>query len=112
MLHEKLKMLRLRHNYTQQEIADKLGVTRSTVSNFEIGRRKPEIDVIEKLAAIYGVDLNYFATTPITATDLMELIERAEIIFNNPNITEEKKDKVYTDLMKIYLTMKEGVHND
>jgi transcriptional regulator with XRE-family HTH domain len=111
-LHEKLKALRIRNHFTQQDIADRLGVTRSTVSNFEIGRRKPEVDVLEKLAAIYGVDLNYFATQPMTANDLMELVERAENIFNNPYITEEKKDKVYTDLMRIYLAMKEGVHND
>ena len=112
MLHEKLKMLRQRNNYTQQDIADKLGVTRSTVSNFEIGRRKPEIDVLEKLAAIYNVDLNYFATRTITANDLIELVERAENVFNNPDITEDKKDKVYTELMKIYLAMKEGVHHE
>ena len=111
-LHEKLKALRLRNHFTQQDIAEKLGVNRSTVSNFEIGRRKPEIDVLEKLAAIYNVDLNYFSTQPICANDLIELVERAETIFNNPAIAEEKKDKVYTDLMKIYLAMKEGVHHD
>jgi transcriptional regulator with XRE-family HTH domain len=111
-LHEKLKALRLRNYLTQQDIADKLGVTRSTVSNFEIGRRKPEIDVLEKLAAVYGVDLNYFATQPVRANDLIELVERAENIFNNPEITEDKKDKVYTDLMRVYLAMKEGVHCD
>lgn len=111
-LHDKLKLLRQRHNYTQQDIADRLGVTRSTVSNFEIGRRKPEVDVLEKLAVIYGVDLNYFATQPIKANDLIELVERAETIFNNPDIAEAKKDKVYTDLMRIYLTMKEGVHHE
>lgn len=108
-LHEKLKALRMRNHFTQQEIADRLGVTRSTVSNFEIGRRKPEVDVLEKLAAIYGVDLNYFSTQPICANDLIELVERAENIFNNPDIEESKKDKVYTDLMRIYLAMKEGV---
>ena len=111
-LHEKLKALRIRNHFTQQDIADRLGVTRSTVSNFEIGRRKPEIDVLEKLAAIYNVDLNYFATQPICANDLIELVERAENIFNNPDITEEKKDRVYHDLMKIYIAMKEGVHVD
>jgi len=112
VLHNKLKLLRQRNHYTQQEIADMLGVTRSTVSNFEIGRRKPEIDVLEKLADIYGVDLNYFSTKPVCANDLIELVERAENIFNNPQITEDKKDKVYTDLMRIYLAMKEGAHVD
>lgn len=111
-LHDKLKMLRLRHYYTQQEIADKLGVTRSTISNFEIGRRKPEIDMLEKLAAIYGVDLNYFSTQLMQASDLMTLVEKAESIFNNPAISEADKDKVYQSLMRVYLTMKEGAHHD
>lgn len=107
-LHEKLKALRIRNYYTQQEIADKLGVTRSTISNFEIGRRKPEVDVLEKLAAIYGVDLNYFATNNINASDLLLLVKKAESIFNDPDISEAQKDKVYQNLMKLYLTMKEG----
>lgn len=111
-LHEKLKALRLRNYYTQQEIADKLGVTRSTVSNFEIGRRKPEIDVLEKLANIYGVDLNYFSTQHMKATDLMLLVEKAENIFNNPAISENEKDKVYQSLMKVYLAMKEGKQHE
>lgn len=112
-LHEKLRALRLRHYYTQQEIADKLGVTRSTVSNFEIGRRKPEIDVLEKLAKIYGVDLNYFAHTQnMQASELMTLVEKAESIFNNPAIPEADKDKVYQSLMRVYLTMKEGAHHE
>ena len=110
-LHEKLKALRMRNRFTQQDIADKLGVTRSTVSNFEIGRRKPEVDILEKLAAIYGVDLNYFSSKrPMNATDLIELVEKAEDIFNDPRITEDMKDRVYQDLMRIYLAMKEGVH--
>ena len=111
-LHEKLKALRLRHYYTQQEIADKLGVTRSTVSNFEIGRRKPEIDVLEKLATIYGVDLNYFANNNIHSSDLLLLVDKAEMIFNDPSIPEAKKDKLYQSLMKVYLAMKEGAHHE
>jgi transcriptional regulator with XRE-family HTH domain len=107
-LHEKLKTLRQHHYYTQQDIADRLGVTRSTISNFEIGRRKPEVDVLEKLAAIYGVDLNYFANNDIHSSDLLLLVEKAETIFNDPNIPEETKDKVYQSLMKVYLAMKEG----
>ena len=111
-LHDKLRALRLSRYYTQQDIAEMLGVTRSTISNFEIGRRKPEIDVLEKLAEIYGVDLNYFATNSMQSSDLMLLVKKAESIFNDPAITEATKDRVYQSLMKVYLTMKEGSHHD
>lgn len=111
-LHDKIKALRLRNHKTQQEVADMLGVTRATISNFEIGRRKPEIELLEKLAAICGVDLNYFAASPIMANDLMEIVTRAEAIFNNPDIPEKKKDKVYYDLMKVYFAMKEGARHE
>ena len=111
-LHDKIKALRLRNHKTQQEVADMLGVTRATISNFELGRRKPEIELMEKLADIYGVDLNYFAASPIIANDLMEIGNRAEAIFNNPDIPEKKKDKVYYNLMKVYFATKEGVRNE
>jgi len=111
-LHEKLKALRTRHHFTQQDIADKLGVTRSTVSNFELGRRKPELEILEKLAEIYNVDLNCFATNPLTADDLNVMVQKVECIFLNPNIPEEKKDRIYHDLMKVYLAMKEGARHE
>ena len=56
----KLKTLRKGRKYTQQELADKLGITRCTVSNYEVGRRTPHLTELKRFAEFYGVDLSYF----------------------------------------------------
>lgn len=44
---------------TQQQLADQLQVSRSAVSNWEIGRNYPDIQLIVDLAKIFDVSLDY-----------------------------------------------------
>ena len=55
-----LKELRIKAGLTQQEVADKIGVTKATISKYEKGQRGP--NHIEKLAELYGVDPMYILT--------------------------------------------------
>lgn len=55
MLKEVIKKLRKSYNYTQKEVADKLGVDRSTYAYYESGRIRPDIDTIRKLSDIFKV---------------------------------------------------------
>lgn len=50
-----LKTLRESLGRTQQEFADELGVTRATISNYEIGRREPDGAFFKKLKEKYNV---------------------------------------------------------
>lgn len=56
---ERLQDLRRQHKFSQEDIADKLGVSRQAVSKWESGQGKPEINNIIKLAEIYGVTTDY-----------------------------------------------------
>ena len=47
-MNERIKQLRSRLGMTQQEFADKLGIKRGTLANYEIGRNEP-IDAIISL---------------------------------------------------------------
>ena len=47
-LHEMLAYLRKKKDMSQQELADKIGVSRSTVGMYETGKREPEIDILQK----------------------------------------------------------------
>lgn len=58
MLGEKLLKLRKKFGYSQQELADKLSVTRQTISNWECGQGAPAIDKAVELALIYGISLD------------------------------------------------------
>lgn len=54
----KLKYMRSRMNFTQQQIADQLNVDRSTYSNYERAVTEPDIKTLLKLARIFDVDVN------------------------------------------------------
>ena len=54
-----LKKLRLEEGLTQQQLADRLGVTKSVVSYYELHERIPSPDVLVKLSAIFHVSADY-----------------------------------------------------
>ena len=54
-----LKKLRLQESLTQQQLADKLGVTKSVVSYYELQERYPSPEVLTKLASIFHVTTDY-----------------------------------------------------
>ena len=47
-----LKKARLNMHYTQQQVADLMGITKSTYCGYETGKRKPDVAKIKKLARI------------------------------------------------------------
>lgn len=58
MLGEKLVSLRKKYGFSQQELADKLSVTRQTISNWECGQGAPALDKAAELAKIYHISLD------------------------------------------------------
>ena len=60
-LGERLATLRKKYGYSQQEIADRLAVTRQTISNWECGQGAPALDKAAELAVIFEVSLDELA---------------------------------------------------
>ena len=54
-----LKQLRAERGMSQQEVADRLGLNKQAVSQYERGVRNPSFEIAEMLADIFNVDLNY-----------------------------------------------------
>ena len=50
---EMLKYLRMRENLSQSELADKLGVAKSTISMYEVGKREPDFETLEAIADFF-----------------------------------------------------------
>lgn len=53
-----LKYFRMREHLSQNELAIKLGVSPSTISMYEVGKREPDFEIEEKIADFFNTDLN------------------------------------------------------
>lgn len=75
---ERLQDLRKKAGYSQEQVAEQLGLSRQAVSKWESGQGKPEIDNIVKLMELYGVSADYILlgienSTPTPATEKKKL---------------------------------------
>lgn len=53
---EKIRKLRVENNFTQKQVADMLGIDRSTYSYYESGKIKLDVKTILTLSQLFGVD--------------------------------------------------------
>ena len=57
-LEDKLQLLRKKHGYSQEQLADKLGIARQTISKWENGQAIPELAGLIQLSELYGVTID------------------------------------------------------
>lgn len=55
MLHEALRLIRVYHDLKQSELAVKLGMSKSYLSEIERGTKPPSVDLINKYADIFAI---------------------------------------------------------
>ena len=60
MFERNLKFYRLKKNMTKKELAQKVGVTPMAITNYESGKRRPDMSTITKLADVLGVYVSDF----------------------------------------------------
>ncbi len=53
-----LQLLRKSNNYTQDDLAEKLGISRQAVSKWETGMTIPDLEVLLKISKIYDITIN------------------------------------------------------
>lgn len=102
-LGKKLKALRKAKKLTQQELADKLDISRATISNYEVSRRSPHLSELKRFADFYGVGLDYFGVA--TKDEVFDLLSRAKKVFESDEVKKEDKENLYKELMKLYLSI-------
>lgn len=52
---EKLKALRLENGLTQDELGEKLYLSRTSISNYEIGKNEPNIETIIAISDLFNI---------------------------------------------------------
>ena len=52
-----IKVLRTEKGMNQEQLAEKLQVTRQAVSNWETGKTQPDIETLTRMAEVFGVSV-------------------------------------------------------
>ena len=84
---DRLIKLRKKHGLSQEELADKLGLSRQAVSKWERAEASPDTDNLICLAKLYGVSLDELLSTE----DDVETIVKEQV---KPEAKEEKGDSI------------------
>ncbi len=67
VLIENLRKLRLAKGYTQEQLAEKLGVSAQSVSRWECGNTLPDVVLLPKIARLYGITIDDLYREQISA---------------------------------------------
>lgn len=57
-MNNQFKTLRKSRGLTQQQVADKLGITRQAYNHYETGRRKPQANMLKVMAELFGCSID------------------------------------------------------
>lgn len=71
---ERLRYLRKQENMTQEDLAKKLDLKRSTVTNMEVNRITPPLKTLETLVKIFDVSIEYFLDETVSNSNQLPFI--------------------------------------
>lgn len=78
---EKLKMLRTQANLTQNELADKLYISRQAVSNYEQGRGYPSINILVSMCKLFNTSLDDLLSSGVRKRYMRQVILTVSLLF-------------------------------
>ena len=87
---DRLIKLRKKNGYSQEELADKLGLSRQAVSKWERAEASPDTDNLICLAKLYGVSLDELLSTD----DDVETIVKEQVKDESKESKEEKDSSI------------------
>lgn len=98
---ERLKYFREKKGLTQQQLADSIGVAKSTITGYEKGNREPDVLKIKKILLSLNITANDLLGINIKDSDDISE-EHKNIIYKYRNLDVHGKDMVNTVLNKEY----------
>lgn len=89
MIENKIQDLRKKHNLSQEELAEKIGVARQTISKWELGETSPDLKQAKKIADIFNVNLD-------------ELTSNDKIINDSYKSKSQKSNFNFGNIIKLF----------
>lgn len=95
-----LSYLRRQHSFTQESLAEELGVSRQAVSHWECGEAVPDIQILLRLSKLYGLSINQMLEPDAIAGKLesfeaLHTLTEKEAAYIRASVTVEILVKAY-----------------
>ncbi|MNI34771.1 HTH-type transcriptional regulator Xre [compost metagenome] len=81
---ERIALLREKQSLTQEDLANKLGISRAALSHYETSRREPDYETMSKIASFFNVSMDY-------------LLSRS----NNPEVVLDQEVRDFVDSLEL-----------
>lgn len=94
-LGNKIMKLRKEKKLSQETLADTLGVTRQTISNWELNVTKPDISQIKKISKYFNISID-----ELLDNDIRDIIEKK--VSNTEKITNKTRKNIKILIITIY----------
>lgn len=96
LFHIRLEKQRLSKNLTQEELANRIGVARSTYANYERGIREPDLKTIRKISEVLDIKINDLLDSDnrVLATDneIEDTTPNIAFIHGGKDLTEDEQE--------------------
>ena len=110
---ERIKTLRKRKHWTQDELAHHLEVAPSSVGSYERGSRQPTIENLIRMSRYFNVSLDYLLCQTDDertleeykkedTTDIKEFLRDQAVMFNGLELSAEDKQRVMDILIGLF----------
>lgn len=96
-----LKELRSGKKLTQEQLAEKFGVSRRTVSRWETGSNMPDLDILIEMADYYEVDLRELLDGERKGEKMDKELE--ETVLKVADYSNEEKEKLTRRMHRLYM---------
>lgn len=92
--------LRQKRGWTQDYVAERVGVNRSTISNIERGTRSLTLETLRKFCDVYSVEVSYFSIEA-DADEVVDVLERLRTLFGE--VSDSEREMMLREIMRYYL---------
>lgn len=87
-LARQLRYLRKKANLTQQQVADVLGINRSTYAYYETGKTSPKLQTLQALARIYNTNVDILLESGRSDNSVLNSPDRFEKWYSNDKFNQ------------------------
>lgn len=107
---DRLKTLRLEKGLTQEELAEKICVTKQAISKWENGISMPDVALLGSLAELYGTTVDFLLTgeEKVKIEKEIEIVEKEKIVEVEKPLSEALLESLLHSYQRLWAHILEG----